>query len=175
MATSSAASCAAVTVSAITTATASPTWRTVVPARAGRCGTMSFAPPRPASGGCCETLPIPAISAAVSTSMTPGTALAAVVSIDRISANACAERTKYAWACSGMGASAAERLNIDLELVGLGQVGRILHRGIEGAAQRLHARDRHVGRQKERTAIFESRQHQPQRIPFGIGLGKVHE
>jgi hypothetical protein len=47
------------------------------------------------------------MSAAVSTPMTPGAALAALVSIERMSAKACGERTKYAWACSGMGVSAA--------------------------------------------------------------------
>src|SRR5262249_15066142 len=45
----------------------------------------------------------------------------------------------------------------DLELVGFGEIGRILHRGIERAPQRLDARRRHVRRQKERTAVFQAR------------------
>ena len=94
--TSSAPSCAAVSVSPITMATASPMWRTVLPASAGRNGRISFVPPRPATGGCWEILPSLAssMSAAVSTASTPGTAFAAVVSIDLISAKAWGERTK---------------------------------------------------------------------------------
>src|SRR6516164_11858980 len=48
---------------------------------------------------------------------------------------------------------AGERLHVDLELVGFGEIGRILHRGIERAPQRLDARRRHVRRQKERAAV----------------------
>src|SRR5882757_3260869 len=70
---------------------------------------------------------------------------------------------------------AGERLDVDLELVRFGEVGRVLHGGVERASQRLDPRRRHIGRQKERAAIFQPRQHQPQGRAFGIGLGLVHE
>ena len=67
---------------------------------------MSLAPPRPGSGGCCEMLPWKSFrSAPVSTATTPLIALAAVVSIDLMSAAACGERTKAAWVWFGSGAS----------------------------------------------------------------------
>ena len=58
---------------------------------------ISLAPPRPGSGGCCETLPWKSFnSAPVSTATTPFIALAAAVSIDLMSAAACGERTNTA-------------------------------------------------------------------------------
>ena len=79
-------------------ATASPVWRTRSPASAGRTGMISLAPPRPATGGCCDRLPTLAalMSAAVRTAITPLIASAALVSIDLMSAQACCERTKQA-------------------------------------------------------------------------------
>ena len=67
---------------------------------------ISLAPPRPGSGGCCDTLPWKSFrSAPVSTATTPLIALAALVSIDLMSAAACGERTNAAWVWPGSGAS----------------------------------------------------------------------
>ena len=59
---------------------------------------------------------------------------------------------------------AGERIDVDLELLGLGEIGRILHGGVERAPQRVDAVGRHVRRQEERPAVFEPRQRQQHRL-----------
>ena len=76
------------------------------PASAGRCDMMSLLPLRPAIGGCREILPTPSMSLAVSTAITPGMFVAPDVSMLTMRAKACGERTKYAKAWFGSGASA---------------------------------------------------------------------
>jgi hypothetical protein len=107
----SAASCACATLSATTSATGWPTCSTRSGASAGRNGTTSLLPLRPASGGCSAVEPTPAASSSlcVSTATTPGADLAADASIELIRAWACGERTNTAQAWFGCGASSTKR------------------------------------------------------------------
>ena len=68
---------------------------------------------------------------------------------------------------------AVHRIDVDLELLRLGEIGRILHRLVERLAQRRDAVGRHVRRQEERPPDIEPRHDELQRRAFVVGLGEV--
>src|SRR3954467_3072672 len=100
--TSSAASCAAVALSATISATGSPLKRTRPCASAGRPGWMSSMPPRPFTGSAHGSdFSAALMSSPVMTAMTPGCASAALASSATMSACARSERRKNPYACPG--------------------------------------------------------------------------
>ena len=68
---------------------------------------------------------------------------------------------------------AGHRIDVDLELLRLGEIGRVLHGGVERRAQRRDAVGRHVRRQEERPPDVEPRHHELHGGAFVVGLGEV--
>src|SRR6516162_8865288 len=120
--TSSAASRASASLPATTSATGSPTWRTQSRASEGRCGDTMPGLPGTGTGTDTEPMPVASRAAAVSTASTPGLAWADAVSMPRMSANACGERTKTPQAAPTV---------VVLEIAGAGQKPVILQPRLE--------------------------------------------
>jgi hypothetical protein len=102
---------ACASVSATTNATPSPTWRARLVHSTGRGASARFRPSRLLSGTRHgnELAPSAARSAPVITASTPGAASAADVSMPRISACACGERSTTPWAWPGTSTSSRNR------------------------------------------------------------------
>ncbi len=69
--------------------------------------------------------------------------------------------------------SPGDRIDLQAELLRVGEEFRILHGGVEGAAQRLYAILRNARRHEIRPAVFQPRDEQLERRTVGIVLRKV--